>query len=83
MESGEIVYFVASVAVIYDVNAGTQRHYTEHTDDIKWWVALNKIVSFIKKLWETTTAGSDSCWILNNFLFNFFHQTNKLLYYNI
>ncbi|PAA71918.1 hypothetical protein BOX15_Mlig006608g1 [Macrostomum lignano] len=32
--SGELVYFMAAVVVLHDVNGGTQRHYTEHTDDV-------------------------------------------------
>jgi len=33
--SGEVVYFTASVCVIYDVDTASQRHYVEHTDDVK------------------------------------------------
>jgi len=35
LKSGEIIYFTAAVVVIYDVDNHGQRHYTEHTDDIK------------------------------------------------
>lgn len=35
LKSGEIIYFTAAVVVIYDVDNHSQRHYTEHTDDIK------------------------------------------------
>jgi echinoderm microtubule-associated protein-like 1/2 len=33
--TGECVYFMAGVCVLYNVNEDTQRHYIEHTDDIK------------------------------------------------
>jgi microtubule-associated protein-like 1/2 len=32
--TGELVYYVAAVVVIYDKNANRQRHYIEHTEDI-------------------------------------------------
>ncbi len=35
LASGELVYFVAAVAVIYNHHTDTQRHYLEHNDDIK------------------------------------------------
>ncbi|CAL4066981.1 unnamed protein product [Meganyctiphanes norvegica] len=35
LPSGEIVYFVGAVAVLYHLEEGTQRHYIGHTDDIK------------------------------------------------
>ncbi|XP_050538023.1 echinoderm microtubule-associated protein-like 2 isoform X2 [Daktulosphaira vitifoliae] len=35
LPTGEIVYFVASVAVLYNVEEQSQRHYLGHTDDIK------------------------------------------------
>ncbi|KAL7638173.1 UNVERIFIED_CONTAM: hypothetical protein RMT77_011798 [Armadillidium vulgare] len=35
LASGEVVYFAASVAVIYNPESNTQRHFTHHTDDIK------------------------------------------------
>ena len=34
LASGEIVYFVAAAAVLYDTVNKTQRHFVEHTDDI-------------------------------------------------
>lgn len=36
LPTGEIVYFVAAVAVLYNVEEQRQRHYLGHTDDIKW-----------------------------------------------
>ena len=36
LPTGEIVYFVASVAVLYSVEEQRQRHYLGHNDDIKW-----------------------------------------------
>uniref|UniRef100_A0A8D0H1R4 EMAP like 2 n=1 Tax=Sphenodon punctatus TaxID=8508 RepID=A0A8D0H1R4_SPHPU len=35
LPTGEIVYFVAAVAVLYSVEEQRQRHYLGHTDDIK------------------------------------------------
>ncbi|ESO09467.1 hypothetical protein HELRODRAFT_97580 [Helobdella robusta] len=35
LPTGEIVYFIAAVAVLYNVDEQTQRHYVGHTDDIK------------------------------------------------
>lgn len=34
LPSGEIMYYVASVAVIYDKKKDRQRHYTGHNEDI-------------------------------------------------
>lgn len=36
LPTGEIVYFVASVVVLYNVEEQSQRHYLGHNDDIKW-----------------------------------------------
>ncbi|CAL4105483.1 unnamed protein product, partial [Meganyctiphanes norvegica] len=35
LPSGELLYYVAAVAVIFDRSEDTQRHYTEHTEDIQ------------------------------------------------
>lgn len=35
LPTGEVVYFVAAVAVLHNVEENTQRHYVGHTDDIK------------------------------------------------
>lgn len=35
LRSGEIIYFIAAVVVIYDEENHHQRHYTQHTDDVK------------------------------------------------
>ncbi|XP_072313232.1 echinoderm microtubule-associated protein-like 1 isoform X5 [Eucyclogobius newberryi] len=35
LPTGETVYFMASVVVLYNVDEQLQRHYTGHTDDIK------------------------------------------------
>ncbi|CAG0923739.1 unnamed protein product, partial [Notodromas monacha] len=32
--TGELIYYVAAVVVLYDKNKNHQRHYTEHTEDI-------------------------------------------------
>lgn len=34
LPSGEMLYYVAAVAVLYDRDEETQRHYTGHTEDI-------------------------------------------------
>ena len=36
LPSGELLYFIAAVAIMYNPESGTQRHFTEHNDDIKW-----------------------------------------------
>lgn len=38
--TGELVYNMAGVVVLYDYNTNKQRHYTEHSDDVKWYVIL-------------------------------------------
>lgn len=35
LPTGECVYFVASIVVLYDPNQNTQRHYLGHTDSVK------------------------------------------------
>uniref|UniRef100_A0A1B6EW60 Uncharacterized protein n=1 Tax=Cuerna arida TaxID=1464854 RepID=A0A1B6EW60_9HEMI len=35
LPTGEIVYFVAAIVVLYNVEEQTQRHYLGHTDDVK------------------------------------------------
>ncbi|KAK2708115.1 hypothetical protein QYM36_015714 [Artemia franciscana] len=35
LPTGEIVYFIAAVVVLYNVEEQTQRHYLGHTDDVK------------------------------------------------
>jgi len=37
LPTGEIVYFVAAVVVLYNADEQMQRHYIGHTDDIKWY----------------------------------------------
>lgn len=36
LPSGELLYFVAAVAILYDREEEAQRHYTGHTEDIMW-----------------------------------------------
>lgn len=36
LPSGELLYFVAAVAVLYDRDEDSQRHYIGHTEDIQW-----------------------------------------------
>ena len=35
LPNGECVYFMAAVVILYNIDKSTQRHYVEHTDDIK------------------------------------------------
>nr|XP_023029644.1 echinoderm microtubule-associated protein-like 2 isoform X2 [Leptinotarsa decemlineata] len=35
LPTGEMIYFVAGVVVLYNVEDQNQRHYVEHTDDVK------------------------------------------------
>lgn len=35
LPTGEIAYFIAAVAILYNVDEQVQRHYIGHTDDIK------------------------------------------------
>lgn len=37
LPTGEMVYFVAAVVVLYNNEEQSQRHYIGHTDDIKWY----------------------------------------------
>ena len=36
LPTGEMVYFIAAVVVLYNVDEQQQRHYLGHTDDVKW-----------------------------------------------
>lgn len=38
LPTGEMVYFVAAVVVLYNVDEQSQRHYIGHTDDVKRYV---------------------------------------------
>ncbi|XP_050666852.1 echinoderm microtubule-associated protein-like 2 isoform X2 [Leptidea sinapis] len=45
LPTGEVVYFVAAVVVLFNVDEQCQRHYTGHTDDVKCiTVHPNKLV---------------------------------------
>jgi hypothetical protein len=47
LPTGEMVYFVAAVVVLFNAEEHSQRHYLGHTEDIKWWVvALCSLNSF-------------------------------------
>ncbi|KAJ1360006.1 Echinoderm microtubule-associated protein-like 1 [Parelaphostrongylus tenuis] len=35
LPTGELIYFCGSVVVLYNMEEHTQRHYTEHTSDVK------------------------------------------------
>lgn len=43
LPSGELLYYVAAVAVLYDRDEGTQRHYTGHTEDIITYGSTNRL----------------------------------------
>ena len=36
LPTGEMIYFIASVVVLYNAEEQAQRHYLGHTDDVKW-----------------------------------------------
>ena len=36
LPTGEIVYFIASVVVLFNYEERTQRHYLGHTDCVRW-----------------------------------------------
>lgn len=38
LPTGEMVYFVAAVVVLYNVEEQSQRHYLGHTDDVKRYI---------------------------------------------
>lgn len=44
LPSGELLYFVAAVAVLYDRDEDSQRHYTGHTEDIMWYLLRLRVV---------------------------------------
>ena len=37
LPTGEMVYFIASAVILYNVEEQMQRHYLGHTDDVKWY----------------------------------------------
>lgn len=40
LPSGELLYYVAAIAVLYDRDEETQRHYTGHTEDIMRFIEI-------------------------------------------
>lgn len=46
LPTGEIVYFIASVVVLFNYEERTQRHYLGHTDCVKWLVLFNIVLFF-------------------------------------
>ncbi len=52
LPTGEIVYFIASVVVLFNYEERTQRHYLGHTDCVKWWENTHMQIIFC----------SASCW---------------------
>lgn len=49
LPSGEAVYFIACVIVLYHIKNRMQRHYRKHTDSVRWSVKLNNPLHMIKK----------------------------------
>ena len=45
LQSEELVYYVATVAVVYDVYRHKQRCYTEHTMEITWYAAYRLYIN--------------------------------------
>lgn len=45
--SGEVVYFVAGVGVVYNVAEGKQRFYLGHSDDIIRWNSVTRDNSYV------------------------------------
>lgn len=35
-DTGELVYYVGAIAVLYNKDSDTQRHYMKHTEEITW-----------------------------------------------
>lgn len=67
LPTGEIVYFVAAVVVLYNSEEQSQRHYLGHTDDIKRWVGKSS-ENFIRKMCFSSrccwSGGLAAMWIL-------------------
>lgn len=55
LPSGEAVYFIACVVVLYHVTGRTQRYYRKHTDCVRWWVHHINTQS-IQKIYSTHLA---------------------------
>lgn len=47
LPTGEIVYFIASVVILFNYEERTQRHYLGHTDCVKWLVYASIIHSSV------------------------------------
>lgn len=47
LPTGEIVYFIASVVILFNYEERTQRHYLGHTDCVKWWENNHMIVALL------------------------------------
>uniref|UniRef100_A0A671X5Q0 EMAP like 3 n=1 Tax=Sparus aurata TaxID=8175 RepID=A0A671X5Q0_SPAAU len=54
LPSGEAVYFIACVVVLYHINNRTQRHYRKHTDCVRWSVQDNPLQPCVH-IWDSTT----------------------------
>uniref|UniRef100_A0A8C2EHS8 EMAP like 1 n=1 Tax=Cyprinus carpio TaxID=7962 RepID=A0A8C2EHS8_CYPCA len=66
LPTGETVYFIASVVVLYNVDEQLQRHYTGHTDDIKCLaVHPDKITIATGQVAGTSSDGKVRSVILN------------------
>ncbi|KAK3096016.1 hypothetical protein FSP39_021958 [Pinctada imbricata] len=41
LANDEILYFISNIAVLYNRTNHKQRHYREHTEDIKWYISVH------------------------------------------
>lgn len=47
LPTGELVYFMASVVVLFNPDLNKQRHYMGHTEEVKWWVKLSNFEALL------------------------------------
>ncbi len=48
LNSGEIIYFIGSVVIMYTRDTHKQKHYKEHTQEIRW--SLSMLFLFFEKI---------------------------------
>lgn len=58
LPTGEAVYFIACVVVLYHIKNRTQRHYTNHTDCVRWSVGHNSFHLHRHTQWNQTHSQS-------------------------
>lgn len=54
------MYFVAAVAVLYNVEEQRQRHYLGHTDDIKWYGTWGPLAATWERLAVRVASGASA-----------------------